>query len=77
MVVIGTMAWMAGLSRGEKMIPRDYDMLTTQEKRSIAPFASEYLAEELAKQEYAHKRRKQIAIAIAQEENEYEEEIET
>lgn len=58
------------------MIPQNYDKLTIQEKRSIAPFASEYLAEELAKQEYAHKRRKQIALAIAQEENNYIEEQE-
>jgi len=53
------------------MIPRDYDQLTVQEKRSIMPFASEYLAEELAKQEHAKKRRKQIMLAIAQEENNY------
>lgn len=58
------------------MIPRDYDKLTTQEKRSIMPFASEYLAEELAKQEYAHKRRKQIMLAQRQIENDYEPENE-
>lgn len=58
------------------MIPRDYDTLTTQEKRSIMPFASEYLTEELAKQEYAKKRRKQIALAQRQEENNYIEEQE-
>ena len=54
------------------MNPRTYDMLTTQEKRSIASFASEYLAEELAKQDYAHKRRKQIALAQREIENNYE-----
>lgn len=59
------------------MIPRDYDTLTIQEKRSIMPFASDYLAEELAKQEYAHRRRKQIALAQRQEENEVQEGIET
>ena len=58
------------------MNPRTYDMLTVQEKRSTMPFASEYLAEELAKQNYAHKRRKQIALAQSQEENFYIEEQE-
>lgn len=53
------------------MNPRTYDMLTTQEKQSIMPFASEYLAEERAKQDYAHKRRKQIALAQRQEENNF------
>lgn len=54
------------------MTPRDYDTLTIQEKRSIMPFASEYLAEELAKREHARKRRKQIVLAQRQEENNYE-----
>lgn len=54
------------------MIPRDYDILTTQEKRQITAFASEYLAEELAKQNCARKRRKQIMLAQRQEENNHE-----
>lgn len=58
------------------MIPRDYDTLTVQEKRSLMPFASEYLAEERAKQEYARKRRKQIMLAQRQIENDYEPENE-
>lgn len=56
------------------MNPRTYDMLTIQEKRSIMPYASKYLAEELAKREYAHKRREQIALAQRQVENDYIEE---
>lgn len=51
---------------------RTYDMLSIQEKRSIAPFASAYLAEELAKQAYAHRRRQQIMLAQRQIENDYE-----
>ena len=52
----------------------NYDQLTVQEKRMIMPFASEYLAEELAKQEYAKKRRRQIMLARAKEENNFIEE---
>lgn len=59
------------------MKPQDYDKLTVAEKRSIMSFASEFLAEELAKQNYAKKRRKQIALAQRQEENNYIEETET
>lgn len=52
---------------------RTYDMLIVEEKRKIAPYASEYLAEELAKQEYAKKRRKAIMQAQREIENEGEE----
>lgn len=51
---------------------RNYDKLTIQEKRQITPWASNFLGEELAKQEYARKRRKQIMLAQRQIENDYE-----
>lgn len=50
----------------------NYDMLTTQEKRQTMPFASQYLMEELAKQEYTRKRIRKYALARAQTEAEYE-----
>lgn len=48
---------------------RDYDKLTIQEKRQIAAFANTFLGEELAKRVHARKRRKEIALAQRQEEN--------
>ena len=47
---------------------RDYDKLTIAEKRMIAPFASEYLAECLARQEVARKNRKKKMYLITIEE---------
>lgn len=56
---------------------RTYDMLSIQEKRSIMPFASEYLAKELAKREHAKRRRKRMAYLIKIEELNEEDTINT
>lgn len=49
---------------------KDWDKLTTQEKRRIVPWISNYLAKQ------AHRRRQQVMMAQRQEENNYIEELE-